>query len=691
MATELPEEPKSRKESYLADIAGQDVELPDEPKSREEQYLAYIAENGGGGGGGGTSNFNQLTNRPKYNGTTMTGDTNIPEVKTYTAGSNITISGNQISATDTTYSAGTGLSLTGTEFSVDTSTIATQTDLSGKQNTLTAGSNITITGDTISATDTTYSNFTGTDGTAAGTAGLVPAPATTDAGKFLKADGTWDTAGGGSGPTVVQTTGTSTTDVMSQNAVTSMVFADPSTRYKVQIGDSAYAPGIGSAALTSSATARGQFSIALGPGSLADTSAQGGIALGAYSSATTKGQVDVSSSSTSYGYLNSNYRLLTGLYDGQSAHDAATKGQLDSIAIKNAGAPTTATVGTVGQLLEDTTNGKLYQCTAVDTTDPQNPSYTWTEVGAGGGGSGVIELTSADYNWNITAGNATTEPFDCVALWLLPVGLYYRTNGVVVKIAKASQAVTYGYDTFLVSEVSQASGGTNKEIVMFGNDGRVYAYSTNASTGAGNYGGELVNSSNLVQTTGTAQTDVMSQNAVTSMVFKDPSTRQKILIGAHASLSGNSPVAIGDGAKANNDNAIAIGGYGSNDQYANASGSTSIAIGGYSATASGDGSVAIGGYNATASGKGSIALGHNSSATVQGQMDIGTSSSAYGYNTSNYRLLTGLYDGQSAHDAATYGQMNTRLGGLTLVSISQTDYDNLQTYDSNTLYVITGA
>lgn len=45
---------------------------------------------------------------------------------------------------------------------------------------------------TIALTDTTYSDFTGTDGQTAGTAGLVPAPATTDAGKFLKADGTWD-------------------------------------------------------------------------------------------------------------------------------------------------------------------------------------------------------------------------------------------------------------------------------------------------------------------------------------------------------------------------------------------------------------------------------------------------------------------------------------------------------------------
>lgn len=36
-----------------------------------------------------------------------------------------------------------------------------------------------------------YEDFVGTDGITAGEAGLVPAPATTDAGKYLKADGTW--------------------------------------------------------------------------------------------------------------------------------------------------------------------------------------------------------------------------------------------------------------------------------------------------------------------------------------------------------------------------------------------------------------------------------------------------------------------------------------------------------------------
>lgn len=59
------------------------------------------------------------------------------------------------------------------------------------QRKLTAGTNITINGTTISATDTTYSNFVGATSSVAGTAGLVPAPTTSDPDKFLKGDGTW--------------------------------------------------------------------------------------------------------------------------------------------------------------------------------------------------------------------------------------------------------------------------------------------------------------------------------------------------------------------------------------------------------------------------------------------------------------------------------------------------------------------
>lgn len=63
--------------------------------------------------------------------------------------------------------------------------------LGGKQNTLTAGSNIQINGNTISATDTTYSVMSGASAGSAGTSGLVPAPAAGDQNKALKGDGTW--------------------------------------------------------------------------------------------------------------------------------------------------------------------------------------------------------------------------------------------------------------------------------------------------------------------------------------------------------------------------------------------------------------------------------------------------------------------------------------------------------------------
>ena len=45
----------------------------------------------------------------------------------------------------------------------------------------------------INLTDTTYSTFTGADGSNAGTSGLVPAPTATDNTKYLKGDGTWAT------------------------------------------------------------------------------------------------------------------------------------------------------------------------------------------------------------------------------------------------------------------------------------------------------------------------------------------------------------------------------------------------------------------------------------------------------------------------------------------------------------------
>lgn len=279
----------------------------------------------------------------------------------------------------TTYTAGDGINISDDTISVDTTTI---------QPKLTAGSNINISDNTISSTDTTYSNFTGTDGTAAGSAGLVPAPATTDAGKFLKADGTWDSTGGG-GDTVYSTKTTSNSStggaVYIGNLDTNQdEQADPTTtdnHYKyfwTLPSSNSYIPEnnsinifgerarsgsivIGNAASDTSNTS-GSDNILFGSGASTsgnshrnivfgvnsyagsgsnDTVSIGNsahnanyvsrsVALGSHSEATRNGEVNIGNINGS-GYNNTNYRVIGGVHDGQLANDAVTVGQVNAL------------------------------------------------------------------------------------------------------------------------------------------------------------------------------------------------------------------------------------------------------------------------------------------------------------------------------------------------------------------------
>lgn len=210
--------------------------------------------------------------------------------------------------------------------------------------------------------------------------------------------------------------------------------------------------------------------------------------------------------------------------------------------------------------------------------------------------------------------------------------------------------------------------------------------------------GEAGGGVNVVQAIGTSTTDVMSQNATSTMVYKDtgkriieigydPScasaTTSHVLIGYRPKVSlASAEYCITIHGTVNGTRGIALGA-------ASTAGRKSCAVG--DGATSSDFSVALGG-NAKSNYTYSAALGSYSTTSVQGEISIGgTDLGTNGYSGTSYRKITNVYDGENAHDAATYGQLDTRLGGLTLLSLTQAEYDALTTKDANTLYVIKAA
>lgn len=140
------------------------------------------------------------------------------------------------------------------------------------------------------------------------------------------------------------------------------------------------------------------------------------------------------------------------------------------------------------------------------------------DPGGGGSGETTHKLSTDDYNYNMASGSATA-PYDCVALWLLPAGVYEVPDNNV----KAYCANTNLYRANKGTYICGGKGTNGTGIISLNAEhpstgayyaGRVYVDSPNGNPKGTIYLGALA------QETGNSAMDAMSQKAVTDAINK---------------------------------------------------------------------------------------------------------------------------------------------------------------------------
>ena len=443
--SDLPE-PNSRKEMYLARAAGMDVEELPIPESREELYLNAIASNGGGGGGGGTTNYNNLSNKPKINNTTLSGNKMAPELglqATLVSGTNIKTINNEslLGSGNIVIQGGGGSGDVADVYWDDASTLDAQ-HIAQLYSEVAVGSTaptkrqkiwIDTSADDVAlkdlASDSTHRLVTDSqistwnakqDALVSGT------NIKTVNNESLLGSGNIDIAGGSvylltSDDFNWNSTAGSATEPYDSVA---LWLLDPGLYYTKTVNvyidsDPGDLLSLDDMALVSMPQDLGFFG--KGQTVVLINGAASSSAYPVYKLNPTTG-ARTSLTQIPFGILPNivdNLNSISALAALSANQGRVLKEMIEGRVITGAGAPTTSTVGTVGMLYEDTTNGKLYQCTAIDTTDPQNPSYTWTDTRS------YDNLSDRPKINNITiSGNKTPQ-----MLGLQPVGDYaYNTS-----------------------------------------------------------------------------------------------------------------------------------------------------------------------------------------------------------------------------------------------------------------------
>lgn len=320
---------------------------------------------------------------------------------------------------------------------------------------------------------------------------------------------------------------------------------------------------------------------------------------------------------------------------------------------------TVATSGSYNDLIDKPADFKLVEMS-------YGESNAWAKFIAAYN-AGSIVYCRASSNANPATGSQTRKAF------MAYVNNTDNPTSVEFQYVRSvsSKTASQPVDQVFIYTLTSANGGTWTVTTRDMGPKLAAGTNTTVSYSSGTYTISASGGSSVVQTVGTSTTSVMSQNAVTGLIYYDPSTRGTISIGTTNGYEVTGGIQIGDGALAPEDYTIAIG--------YNARGSDGgypykgIAIGA-NAHVWNEGGVAIG-SDTNVQGGHSVAIGDKSYVGSLGNeyvVSVGRPS-----NVSNpfTRRIINVTDPTDAQDAATKNYVDTAVGNIETI---------LQTLNSGT-------
>ena len=604
---ELPE-PISDQDMLLHNIIDGTPDISDlEPNSRQEVYLKYIALNGGSGGGGGGEGSVTISQ------TTGQSTTSVMSQKAVTDNLN-----NKVDAVE-----GKGLS-------TEDFTTEEKEKLSSIPDEIPEVTIVQTTGD--SETDVMSQKAVSEN---------------TRFGVGASATGTYAAAFGDGAQATSNSCSSFGTSSRATNSYCSSFgnAAQATGAYCSAFGNGTQAIGNSCSSFGNAAQAAGAYSLALGRGSYSNSISQYSVALGSYSRAT-----EVSTVSVGDGSTNANYgtRRIVNVKNPVNAQDAATKNYVDT-KVSESGSGVNV-VQETGESEEDIMSQKAVTDALTSKVDAVEGKGLSTEDFTTEYKEKLASIPDEipDITVVQTTGTSTTNVMSQKAVSQNNCFGYgaKATSDTSVAFGWSAQATLNGNYSVALGSYSTA---TEPSVVSVGDGGTNANYGTrriinvkdpvnDQDAATKKYVDDKVAESGgsditVVQTTGTSETDVMSQKAVS----------QNTCFGIDASSTHTSSIVIGGGASTTYTNSIVIG--------EGASGSTANAIAiGMNTIANGVDSIAIGTVSRP-TGLNAIAIGASSKAT-------GGSAASFGYEANasgDYTLACGLY-------AKTYSSNSSALG-----------------------------